>query len=163
MRLDHDAVGRPMKIVYSLRDELRENPQLVAQVQALTLNRQKPDMGLKGAHGLYGSDEWWQSIATGRIKTQVTTGTITELFFAGQDSRWGDEVNSFRMKLEDGSMVEDSIYPTLKSERRLFVVGAVVNVVHAFDKMKQQPRFFGSPNYLKILLEMAISLPSYDA
>lgn len=160
---DHEAISRSMKIVYSLRDELRENPQLVAQVQALTLNRQKPDMGLKGAHGLYGSDDWWQSIAAGRIKTQVTSGTITELFFAGQDSRWGDEVNSFRMRLEDGSIVEDSIYPTLKSERRLFVVGAVVSVVHAFDKMKQQPRFFGRPNYLKILLEMAISLPSRDA
>ncbi len=158
MYLDLESAGRPMRVVYTLRDKLRAEPEYVAQVQAMTLNKERPLGGLKGNHGLFGSDAWWESIRDGRIRTKVIAGTITELFFAGQDSRWGDQVNCFWLKLEDGSLYQESIYASQKPDRRLFVVGAVVLAVYALDELKKQPAHDGSTNYSNTLLEMAVSL-----
>lgn len=158
MHLNLDSGGKPMKVVYALRDDLKSKPDYVAEVQALTLNREKPLVGLKGTHGLYASDEWWESIRSGRIETKVVSGTIHELFFAGQDSRWGDQVNSFRLKLNDGRTVEESIYANQKSDRRLFVVGATVFIAYVLEELKSQPAPDGSVNYVESVLEVAISV-----
>jgi hypothetical protein len=158
MHLNLAGIGKPMKVVYTLRDELNGKPEYVARVQAMTLNRERPLLGLKGRHGLYASDDWWESIRSRRIETKVVSGTITELFFAGQDSRWGDQVNSFRLKIEDETTVEESIYTNQKSDRRLFVVGATVCIAYALDELKKQPARDGSVNYSESVLEMAISV-----
>jgi hypothetical protein len=158
MYLDLESTGQSIRVVYTLKDKLRAEPEYVAQVQAMTLNEEKPLLGLKGTHGLFGSDAWWESINSGRIKTKAIAGTITELFFAGQDSRWGDQVNSFWLKLRDGSLLQESIYANQKADRRLFVVGATVLAAYAFDELKKQPAADGSTNYSKTLLEMAVSL-----
>lgn len=158
MYLDLGSTAQSMRVVYTLKDKLRAEPQYVAQVQAMTLNKEKPLLGLRGTHGLFGSDTWWESIDAGRIKTKAIAGTITELFFAGQDSRWGDQVNSFWLKLHDGSLLQESIYASQKSDRRLFVVGATVLAAYALDELKKQPGPDGSTNYSKTLLEMAVSL-----
>lgn len=158
MYLDLENAGQPMRVVYTLRDELRAKPEHVAQVQAMTLNKEKPLLGLKGKHGLFGSEAWWESIRDGRIKTKVIAGSIAELFFAGQDSRWGDQVNSFWLKLKDSSLHQESIYAHQKSDRRLFVVGATVLVAYVLDELKKQPSPDGSTNYAESVLEMAVSL-----
>lgn len=150
--------SRPMKVVYTLREELSRNPEYVAQVQALTLDLERPRLGLKGTHGLYGSDEWWESIRVQRIPSTVVSGRITELFFAGQDSRWGDQVNSFQLELQDGSMIEESIYANRKPDRKLFVVGAAVRIVYVLDEMKEQPARDGGVSYSRSVLEMAVSV-----
>ena|GEM_PF-6576252 len=67
-------------------------------------------MGLKNVHGLYGSPEWWENIYSGKIPGHKVSGVITEMVYAGMDSRWGDEVNTFRLKLDDGSTIFESIY-----------------------------------------------------
>lgn len=157
MYLNLEITCKPMKVVYALRDELRGKPEYVAQVQAMTLNQEKPFLGLKGTHGLYGSDDWWESISSGRIEIKVVSGTITELFFAGQDSRWGNQVNSFRLELGDGAIIEESIYTSQKSDRQFFVVGAVVCIAYALDELKKQPARDGSVNYSESVLEMAVS------
>jgi hypothetical protein len=158
MYLNLKDVGQPMRIVYDLRDELRAKPEHVAQVQAMTLNDARPLLGLKGKNGLFGSDAWWESIRDGRIKTKVISGVITELFFAGQDSRWGDQVNSFWLRLKDGSTQQESIYAAQKPDRKLFVVGATVVVAYVLDELKKQPASDGSINYCETVLEMAVSL-----
>lgn len=158
MHLNLEDMGRPMKVVYALREELRRKPESVAQVQALTLDHERPLLGLKGRHGLYGSDAWWESIACGRIESRVVSGTITELFFAGQDARWGDQVNSFRLKLQDGSVIEESIYTHRKSDRGLFVIGGMVCIAYALDELKHQPGRDGGVNYSESVLEMAVSV-----
>ncbi len=158
MYLKMEDIAKPMKVVYTLREELKKKPEYVAQVQAMTLNCEKPLLGLKGTHGLFGSDEWWESISSGRTPIRVVSGQITELFFAGQDSRWGNQVNSFSLTLDGGAIVEESIYTSQKLDRRLFVVGATVCIAYALDELKKQPAGDGSTNYSESVLEMAISI-----
>jgi len=89
--------------VYTLTEALAQDPARVARTQSLTLDRAKPLMGLKGRHGLFASDAWWASIKAGRIQTQTVTGSIERTYFAGQDSRRSDQVNSFSLRLAGGS------------------------------------------------------------
>jgi len=120
------------------------------------LDPRKPLFGLLGAHGLFGSEEWWESIRTGKIRTEVVRGTIVELCFEGQESRWGDEVNTFRMQLADGSEFQEAIYGRLEEDRRLFRVGATVCVAYARDAWKR-PAADGTTDHAWVLLEMAVS------
>lgn len=112
-----------MRVVYRLRGDLLQDPQLVKDTQALTLNAEKPLLELKGTHGLFGSEQWWRNVETGCLPLKTVTGTIEETFFAGQDARWGNEVNSFTVCLPDGSHVTESIYVNNKADHRLFRIG----------------------------------------
>jgi len=89
--------------VYTLTEALAQDPARVTKTQSLTLDSAKPHMGLRGRHGLFASDAWWDSIKAGRIQTQTVTGSIERTYFAGQGSRRGDQVNSFILRLADGS------------------------------------------------------------
>lgn len=146
-----------MKTVYELKDKLKTDNEYVKTVQKLTLDDSRPLLGLKGAHGLFGSDEWWENIKNGVIKSESISGVIEECFFAGQDARWGDEVNSFILRLDNGSKLEESIYTKDKNNKKLFVPGAVVAIVYVFDELKKQPAQDGDINYSRTVLEVAVS------
>jgi hypothetical protein len=60
--------------------DLRENRQYVESVQHATFNR--PGYGLDPNPALFGSDEWWQSVADGRVPSKVEEGVVA-------DVRWG--------------------------------------------------------------------------
>lgn len=47
----------PMRLVYQLAEELRRDPEQVFLVQSLTLDKNRPLLGLKGSFGLFGSKE----------------------------------------------------------------------------------------------------------
>ena len=143
--------------VYTLAAALVQDPARVAKTQLLTLDSAKPLMGLQGRHGLFASDAWWHSIKAGRIQTQTVTGNIERMYFAGQGSRRGDQVNSFILRLADGSTVDESIYTHRKQDIALFVSGAMVTMVYALDELKEQPAADGSVNVARIVLEMSIS------
>ena len=89
--------------VYTLAVALAQDPARVARTQSLTLDSAKPHMGLKGRHGPFASDAWWDSIKAGRIQTQTVTGNIERTYFAGQESCLDDQVNIFSLRLADGS------------------------------------------------------------
>ena len=89
--------------VYTLAVALAQDPARVAKTQSLTLDSAKPHMGLKGRHDLFASDAWWDSIKAGRLQTHTVTGSIERTYFADQGSRRGDQVNSFILRLADGS------------------------------------------------------------
>jgi len=144
------------KLVWELGEHLRQRPDRISQTQALTLDKGRPLMGLKGAAGLYGSTEWWESIASGRIPCEQRIGTITKLVFAGQDARWGNEVNSFEMTLDSGNVVLESIRSSSKEDHGLFKLGATVSATYALDELRKQPGPDGEVNCLAILLEMKL-------
>jgi hypothetical protein len=85
------------------------------------------------------------------------TGNIERMYFAGQGSRRGDQVNSFILRLADGSTVDESIYTHRKQDIALFVPGAMVTMVYALDELMEQPAADGSVNVARIVLEMSIS------
>ena len=153
--LDHKDQG--LKVVYTLSAELKADPGYVRDVQALSLDNDRPLMGLKPTHGLFGSVEWWESIKSGCIRTAHITGTIRELIFAGQDARWGDSVNAFKLEKEDGTTVLEGIYVQDKVDRDLFRVGAKVSCWYALLELKGQPAPDGTVDYAETVLEMAVS------
>jgi hypothetical protein len=159
--IDLNAHGRRMKLVYELAKDLERDPEQVRHTRELTLDASRPLMGLRGNCGLFATEEWWQSIKSGRLKTKPIAGVIETTYFAGQDARWGDEVNSMRLLLDDGTRHDDSIYALERSDAKLFIPGARVVLVYVLDQLKQQPAADGLVNYLDILLEVAVSTAAY--
>ncbi|HNX30225.1 MAG TPA: hypothetical protein PKM35_01360 [Holophaga sp.] len=155
MLLKLETLQTPMKLVFELSEELRHDPQRVKLTQALTQNKDKPRMGLKGNHGLFGSPEWWANIQDEKMKVERVSGTITRTYFAGQDSHGND--NSFDLKLENGTILQSGIYVNHKQDRHLFRKGAFVAIAYALDELKQQPAANGDVNYSRIVIELAIS------
>jgi hypothetical protein len=145
-------LGDQLTRVYYLTDELRSDPRKVELAQALTLDASRPRMGLKGAYGLFASDQWWDSINTGRIKLRRVTGTVSRVYEAGQD-RTGTP-NTITLTMPDGSSADVGIYVNNKRDAKLFRVGCKVELVYALDRLKAD---YGSGRYLEIALEMAVS------
>ena len=156
MLLQLDKAKVPMRWVYQLSEELKNDTEQIALTQALTLNTSKPMLGLKGKHGLFGSPEWWASIEQRKMPLLFVSGIIRRAYVAGQDG--GNENNGIELLLEDGSVRDVGIYVNNKADIPLFRVGCQVELVYALDEMKEQPAQDGSVNYVKVALEMAVSL-----
>lgn len=156
-----DKADVPMKRVYLLSEELKGDPGQVALTQALTLNSAKPTLGLRGAHGLFGSPEWWENIEQRRMPLLFVSGIIRRAYVAGQDD--GDENNGITLLQEDGSIRDVGIYVNDKADISLFRLGFRVELVYALDELKKQPAPDNSINYSKIALEMAVSLQPVES
>jgi len=146
----------PMKLVYRLEERLRKDPELVRSAQALTLNPAKPRLGVRGTHGLFGSPEWWASIRQGRMTLLRRDGVVQRAYVAGQDP--SDRNNTIDLKLADGSVHMTGIYVNDPQDADLFHPGSRVGIVYALDELKDQPAEDGGVNYLKMALEMAVSV-----
>lgn len=156
MLLDLENFDVPMKLVFCLEDNLREDPAQIQLVQALTLNPAKPRMGLRGSFGLFGSSEWWTSIREGRMPLLYLSGIVQRAYVAGQDEVTSN--NTIDLKLDDGSVQMVGIYVNNKGDADLFQPGRKACIVYALDELKQQPAADGGVNYSKIALEMAVSV-----
>ena len=66
-----------------------------------------------------------------KIKTKVIKGIITRLYDAGQDN--SGQVNSFELKLSNGSKWDESIYVSNGKDMELFEVGKQVYIYYVFD------------------------------
>lgn len=152
MYINHPAGKR----VYELAKELTANPARVAKAQALTLNAEKPLMGLLGDQGLFGSEEWWQSIDKGRIEVRVYRGVIKRLYVAGQDAD-EDQGKDFEYLCEDGNVRRASCVANDDSDLALYREGASVALAYAFDKLKKQPARDGGTNFTEVLLEVVVA------
>ena len=146
----------PMKVVYRLAEELKNDPEQVALAQALTQDKSRPAMGLKGTFGLFGSQEWWNNIEQGNMPLLKLSGIITRTYVAGQDE--SESVNAMELVLADGSIRPEGIYANHADDKKLYRVGCKVEVVYALDELKRQPGHDGNVNYSEIPLEMAVSL-----
>jgi len=144
------------KMVYELAKDLADHPERMAAAQALTLNAAKPQMGLLGAEGLYGSEKWWKSISDGRIEVRICKGTIQRLYVAGQDAD-EDEGKDFDYLCDDGQVRSESCIANSSADLDLYREGAFVTLAYALDKLKKQPSRDGGINFAEILLEIAIS------
>lgn len=155
MFLDLEDAKFPEKRVYTLLEDLRQDVDRVKLAQTLTCDPSKPLMGLKGSHGLFGSDEWWKNIENGVIPTSLVSGVIKRAYVAGQDS---SEINdTIDIISDEGNEISVGIYTNNPEDVALFQPGHTVRVIYAFDELKRQPASDGSVNYSKVALEMTIS------
>ncbi len=63
--------------------DLADNPKLIEQVQKATL--ETDDYGFVPEVALYGSQEWWNAIAEGRIEQQAIEGRISRVYMSGHN------------------------------------------------------------------------------
>ena len=147
--------------MYLLSEELKNDQERVISAQELTLDSSRPLMGLKGAHGLFASDEWWGSIQEKKIPLLFVSGVITRVYVAGQDE--GDINNTVDLVTEDGSVTSVGIYTNNIDDVSLFNTGCRVEIVYALDELKRQPARDGGVNYSKVALEMAVSTESAES
>lgn len=66
-----------MKPAYQLKNDTT----FIVQVQNATRNTD--DFGIEMTHGLFGSQEWWEQIASGKLTLHTLRGVITERFWSG--------------------------------------------------------------------------------
>lgn len=161
MLLNLDDAPVAMKRVYLLFEELKHDQQRVKLAQQLTLDSSRPLMGLKGTHGLFASEEWWDSIRDKKIPLEFISGVIKRAYIAGQDD---DGVNNtVDLAQKDGAVVSVGIYTNNIKDVDLFKPGSTVNVVYALDELKKQPARDGGVNYSRVALEMAVSVKAVKA
>ena len=147
-----------MKNVYRLEINLANDPEHVALAQALTLNAAKPQMGLSGRYGLFGSDEWWASIAAGTMPLERHSGIITRAYRSGQDNSGAN--NTVDLMAEDGSVHAVGIYVNDAKDVALFQPGHAALITYALDELKPQAAINSGSPHSKVALEMAVSLES---
>ncbi len=121
-----------MKLVYSLREKLNRDPGYVAAVQSRTLDNRNLPGGLKGAYGLFGSEQWWRSIADGTAPVTRLQGTITTVNFEGMHN----EGRAFEMRMPDGSSYKYSCVADHKADRKKYVVGKRIEVLYVTEPLK---------------------------
>ena len=156
MLLQLEAAGLAMKLIYDLARDLEANPGRVAAAQALTLNAARPLMGLKGTHGLSGSEAWWESIRRGRMPLEFVAGVALRAYVVGQGDSGPN--NTVDLRLDDGSTRAVGIYANDRRDVALFRPGCRVELVYALDELKRQPAPDGSMNCSKVALDMAVSM-----
>jgi hypothetical protein len=142
-----------MLVVYSLRQELKKDMEDLQRVQALSLDRSRPNMGLSPRLGLYGSDDWWRNVDNAVIPRAAYCGTITETFYAGMDS--DRRHNSFRMKTDDGREYSYGMVPQNSSYKNLYRPGHRAEIITIFNEYKSRnpdgtPTIYESPLEIKL-------------
>jgi len=137
MLLNLNSAVSPMKNVYLLSEELKLDPQQVALTQGLTLNKSRPQMGLKGANGLFGSDEWWDNINQREMPLEFFSGVIARAYISGQDESGMN--NTIDLLLDDGSARTFGIYVNTPEDALLFQAGHRADIVYVLDELKLQP------------------------
>lgn len=121
-----------MKLVYDLAIALAQNPKRVADTQALTLNAEKPYMGLAGKYGLYGSDEWWKNLCNETIPRIIYEGPIIRLHSIGMHN----ETPAFTITVQDGQTFTYDLMAHIKSDLELYRIGRIVRVT-LFNEIKK--------------------------
>lgn len=159
MLLKLDRLAFPMKTVFTLAQALTSNPERVAIAQALTMDASRPLMGLKGAHGLFGSDIWWRNIEERRTPLRYESGKILRAYCGGQDR--SEINNTVDLVTPDDRVIQVGIFTNDEQDVALFREGSWVEVVHTLDELKRPARD-GSTNHVEITLEMAVSLRPID-
>jgi hypothetical protein len=158
MLLELENMNIAMKVVYLLSEELKQDPEYILLTQSLTLDEARPNMGLKGTHGLFGSREWWSSIEQRKMPLRFLSGIIKRAYVAGQDP--SPLNNTIDLLLDDGTVQAVGIYVNDDKDTDFFKVGHMVSIVYALDELKPGAVLNFGQKYNQIALEMAVSLES---
>lgn len=68
-----------MQTVYALKDDRQQ----IERIQQATLTTKK--FGLELTHGLFGSDEWWNAIASGELPIHTLKGVISKVYMGSMN------------------------------------------------------------------------------
>ncbi len=126
-----------MKLIYDLAVRLADHPEDVSASQALTLDESRPNIGLKGAYGLFASDEWWANLTSGMIPTTCYDGIISSLQFEGMHN----EGRAFSLRLNNGVEYTYSCVANHAAERSAYQIGRKARITTYTEPMKSGSLF----------------------
>ncbi len=121
-----------LKNVYSLEKALESDPKRVELTQRLTLDSNRPLMGMKGAYGLFASEKWWHNFHKNKIPKTVYNGVIEDIHSSGMHN----ESRSFTLKLDNGGIYKYSLVADRKSDLQLYKKGVRLQIITYIEKMK---------------------------
>lgn len=140
-----------LTLTYSLKEFANINLNEIQKIRELSLDNNRPFLGMKPDKGLYVSPEWWDNIDKGIIPSYFTTGTIIKTYHAGQDNLGFD--NSFIYQTNTGILLKESMYYLNQKDKFLFEIGKKVVIFYATLEYKNP----NEKEYLDNVIEMAIS------
>ena len=138
-----------MQTIYRLKDR----PESVHRMQEASLSH--PFLGVKITHGLIGSQEWWDNIASGHLPLHPVRGIVRGLWLGMHNS----EPGSFAMELADGTWFKSMTTLDAAESARMFTLGRFVEVDYVEQEAKHAPP--GTPKHIQVVLE--IRLDSHSA
>ena len=144
-----------MKTVFSLKERLKKDSAQVAEVQEVTLRKDYTlPGGLKGTHGLFGSDEWWSNIANGTAPVVRLEGTIEKVYFEGMHN----DGRGFAMRNADGSTYAYSCVANDKRDLSLYKEGKRIVLTYVVEDLRNPIEVVGRPDERTsdTILEIAI-------
>lgn len=143
-----------MKIVFKLRDELRNHLDHVCETRRETMDPSKPATGLSGKYGLFGSLEWWGNVAQERMPLQRLSGTVEAIHVVGTDAAI---VRAVDVRTADGKVQRVEVCARCEpGAAPLLVVGDGVSILCALDELKRQPAPDGGLHVARIALEIGV-------
>ena len=126
-----------MKPIYDLAVRLAEHPEEVADTQALTLDETRPNFGLKGAYGLFASDEWWTNLKSGTIPTICYEGIISSVQFEGMHN----DGRAFTLRLDKGGEYTYSCVANHAADMSAYQTGRKARITTYTEPMKSGSLF----------------------
>jgi hypothetical protein len=109
--------------------QLRKDTEHVRKVQKATLTTEQ--YGIQQTHGLFGSDEWWQKIASGDLPMRRLRGAITRVYM-GSMGDWPE----FAMRTDDGEESSWTRFAQTKELSQLYVVGKRIELDYVLQRNK---------------------------
>ena len=109
--------------IYNLRNDGNH----VALVQHATINR--PDAGFVPENGLFGSEDWWASIQSGKLPVHTISGKITKVYMSGH--------NDYpEFEIDDGGSTTSWTRLGVDSE---YIVGRTILIEYVLQRYKDNP------------------------
>jgi hypothetical protein len=137
-------------IVYRLKEDQR----LIQLVQRAT--RTTENFGIEPTHGMFGSDEWWQNIESGRLALHTLKGKITKVYMSGMGPT-GDWPE-FKMVSDTGEESSWTRMMHFAEQDQLYRVGAPIEI--DFVWQKHRPKSFDHGAEVEQVLEVRIGDPN---
>ena len=115
-----------MKHIYSLKNDKR----LIHDIN--NASRTSNVNGFRNTHGWFGSQEWWDNIASQNLPTITLKGYITKLSDLGYN-----DYPVFEMKCEDGTEYSFERAANFEDYRQFYKIGHKIIVNYVIQKFKR--------------------------
>jgi hypothetical protein len=122
-----------MKPAYQLRNDAT----FIAQVQKATRNTD--NFGIEPTHGLFGSQEWWEQIASGKLAMHTLCGVIIERF-------WGSMGDWPKIKVENdtGEISHWTRKVNTKDQDALYIPGQRIEIDYVLQRHRPKSSDHGA-------------------
>jgi hypothetical protein len=127
--------------------QLSKNEKFIQQVQRATITTE--EFGIEPTHGIFGSSEWWETIASGELPVQTASGVITQVYM-GSMNDWPE----FAMEIDSGEVLRWTREVNTKEQDALYRVGRRVEVDYVLQR--HRPKSWDRGAETKCVIEIRV-------